>query len=115
MGIDLTLCPVRYEQLPGPILLHTVMMLQCRRYEIYGGLDEVATPLSKAVLRYEDDGIKERTTDSYDKPLHFVTAHSFLRIWDSTPIGFTLNEWDNACLAFVRALNPDHQIVLWWH
>ena len=112
MGIDLTLVPVQWN-LPGPILAHTRLDLQCRDYDLHSALRKVATPLTVPLNWYDDDGLTEYLDDRYGTKLTFVTAHQFceavkgLRDYGS--------DWDRAVIAFVAALAPDRRIVLWFN
>jgi len=116
MGVSLTLGFDTYEFGLGSILVYSRLGLHLQDHDLFDALKEAATPLGQPIDWYdEDSGLREAiTTDSYDRPLTFVTAHQFLKIWDARPAK-TLHDWDRSCLAFVRALRPDRKIILWWN
>lgn len=125
MGIDLTLCPVRHDhgKDSGSILVYTRLDFNMRDYDLWKKIQAEAIPLGVPVSWYMDQGIEDVTEDPYGSPLTFITAHRLLKIIDehfksSDELWIrsgNRGHWDLGCLAFIRALNPDRRIILWWH
>ncbi len=67
-------------------------------------------PSTVSVRWYEDEGLTARTTDPYGSALTYVTAGELAKV-DVADAG----RQTQAVMAFVRALEPDTPILLWWH
>jgi len=126
MGVDLTVCPVRWDNTHW-WLLHERISFD-RNYELFAqmgltgvedeaGNDIVAVmedspvPEGKRVEVYGDEGIEVCTTTPYGDPLTFVRAKEFRKVKTDKTIG----KWNLAVIRFLRALPPETPVVLWWH
>jgi hypothetical protein len=67
-------------------------------------------PTDLTVGSYEDQGLIFTQTDGYGKPLTWTTPATLARLESPDD----LSPWNNAVLAFLRALPEDTRIVLYW-
>jgi len=128
MGLDLTICPIRYGDRDNWEwwLTHERLGLDRDYYfferimprgrqdpdeAIEPATDPKLVPEGARVQWYGDEGLEEVTTDAYGDPLKFVYAEEFENI-DPEEI---INEWNKAVLIFLRSLPPKIPILLWWH
>lgn len=121
MGIDLTLCPEKYQSSTWFLAYDRLSLMSDYRvfdqlegfeyYEKTSGLRAHPLPPNAGFDWYGDEGIEQLTEDAYGTPLTFMYAKdlSTLDIPDDT------SDWNKAVFAFVKALDPDTRIVLWWH
>ncbi len=113
MGLDLALLPDRWPKLEviGWTALAYDRLALLRDYELFERIKKVPTTPVPMIQNYEDEGIRNRTTDPYGDPLTRCTAGALSEIPE--PKG--LHPWNRAVMAFVRALPGNTPIVLWWH
>ena len=109
MGLDLTLLPARFRMLDG---FHGYDRLGMHRDpELFDQI--LALPsleLHRPLDWYGDEGIESLAADPYGNVLRFCQAGDLGR----TAPAFR-STWNEAVLAFIRALPPETEIVLWWH
>lgn len=111
MGLDLTVCPTPYVNEGGGYLLSTRIDLH-RDYELFNQIKALPSLKGWLPVRwYEDDGLKERTTDPYGNDLKYTTASEFAAV--DVPDDAT--DWNRAAIAFLAALPPETRVYLWWH
>ena len=123
MGLDLTVCPVRYGG--NRWWLGYTRIAFDRDYNLFGQIAKTAwtdfeptlkpTPLSFNVSFdwYGDEGVEQITEDAYGEPLTFVFAEEFRCIETENP-EFELSEWNKAVLLMLRALPNKTPVVLYW-
>lgn len=113
MGLDLTLCPDRYEDTISHVWHFAHTRIDTDRdgafYDAILALPAQALPATVRFQWYGDEGIETRTTDPYGAPLTWLCAEQFRQI------RLPLSPWNQAALAFVQALPPARRVVLWWH
>jgi hypothetical protein len=82
-------------------------------YDKYEELDEIVRPLPKEHGIYDADQLdgSDVYDDCYGDPIKVITALEFIKIYDADD--FT--EWDKACMAFLKALDPDTLCALYYH
>jgi len=81
-------------------------------YDKYEKLDQVVDVLPDDYTVYDaelDEG--DVTVDCYGDPIKVITVLEFIKIYDTDD--FT--EWDQACMAFLKALDPDTLCALYYH
>ena len=122
MGLDCKLLPnqwgPRFREVHGHMLACTSLDLT-RHYALFEQLpgynrdDKLnldGTVVDFDVEVYEDRGIKPRRTDSYGAPLRWVAAGELAKVkTDET------SPWNKAVFAFIQALPPETEIVIYWH
>ena len=113
MSISLAVGVDSFDRGRDSILVYTRLSLFHQDYELFDALKAAAAPLPVAVGWYEDEGLRYRRDDQYGEPLTFLTAHQFLRIWNTRKAA-RLDDWDESCIAFIRAMRPDRKLVLFW-
>jgi hypothetical protein len=128
MGLDLTLCPIKFADIKewDWWLAHERLGLHRDYYfferitergrwdegELERATDPKPIPDYARVDWYGDEGIEHDVkTDPYGSPLTFVYAEEFKGI-DPDEIK---NEWNRAVLIFLQALPPKIPVLLWWH
>ena len=107
MSKNITVIPIRYEKSTTFYLQHGVDFDRSD-YARYEKLDEASTPFSEDQTVYDE---YDRTDDCYGDPIKVITALEFIKIYDTDD--FT--EWDKACMAFLKALDPDTLCALYYH
>jgi len=112
MGLDLTLVPIQWPE-NGPDWLGYTRLSTERDSELYDRIlnDLPAEPIPGALSWYGDDGLEQRTRDTYDDALMYVEAGqlgAFLYGALST------TNWNRAALKFCDHLPPETPVVLWW-
>jgi hypothetical protein len=119
MGLDLTLCPIQYDD-EGIWRAYNRLSL-CRDYYLFSRFSNIGRtevkPVTKpsplrdniTLLWYNDDGLEKRRDDPYGTPLTYVEACEFNKI-DTV----CLNPWNRAVIEFIRSLPEDTPVVLWW-
>lgn len=111
MSVDLTLMVDPYES-GGSYFGYVQMPLKRNSASLFDGLTTSAVHLSVPLLMHQDEGLTKRQNDAYGKPLLAIqagiVAQHLGRQRDLTP-------WDQAVLAFIRALPADKQVVLYFH
>lgn len=115
MGVDLTIVIDKYG-LDEPILAHDRLSFRGRHYDFWDRLNAAATPLAEGLDWYGDEGIERVTTNPYGDPIKSLTAYQFMKAWDEFDNEDShWGDWDRAIAAFIKALPPTMQIVLWFH
>ena len=126
MGIDLTVCPVKWDNTTW-WLLHERLGFN-RNYELFaqmgmGGVEDEDGNLLQSVFEdspipegvrvewYGDEGIEIRTTNPYGEPLTFVRAKEFRKVKTDKTIG----KWNLSIIKFLQGLPAETPVVLWWH
>jgi hypothetical protein len=128
MGLDLTLCPNPFSNLgiewDGRFLAYDRISLK-RNYTIFAQIcPEInrdwnmrekqrcnPKPMPVPVAWYNDEGIETITEDAYGKPLTYVTAGELSKI----KVPKDTSDWNKAVFALIRSLDPETQILLYWH
>lgn len=110
MSFELALGFNRWPIPGSPPLCHHRLKLDHSAGSIEDELKAVAVPLPEGAYWYSDDGLKVETTDCYGEPLTWVPAHTLASRLEQ----LDLQDWDLALLAYVKALPPGAQVVLWW-
>lgn len=112
MGVDLTLIPVRFPPSAGPVFPRTKLDLD-QDYELFDRVMELdALPVPRGMYWHDDDvGLRVRRTDPYGGPLKYTSAGELLKV----PLPADATAWNRAAWAFLAALPPETEVVLWWH
>jgi hypothetical protein len=129
VGVDLTVCPNQFRRRDPTekqwFLAYNRLRFD-RDYRLFAQLSEdfsyrrpdvpgvVAVepfPPTWTFSWYGDEGLTDETTDAYDGPLSFVRAKEFRKI---VPADDT-TKWNLCVLAFLSVLDPDTEVVLYWH
>jgi len=123
MGLDLTLVPIRHHEgmdwwlgherlgLDRDGLGHMILNRNEDGQKLAAPLKPKRLPRKVHFDWYGDEGIERTTTDSYGDPLFYVKAGDLAKAaghWKGSP-------WNEAAMAFVKALPADTPIILWWH
>ena len=117
MGLDLTLYPIRYADLPWWLATES---LGCERQAaLFRRVEQVESdPLPKVVGKpvsfkvYKDEGIVEAKTDSYGTPLRVAKAGNLAKA--ALPAA-EMYPWNRAAWAYLKVLPPDTPVVLYWN
>ena len=125
MGLDLTVCPIKYGERDSFDwwLGHERLGFE-REYDLFEqiesrGRQEPDEPIEKVCnpqpipphIKFEwygDEGIEDRKENPYGEPLTFVRAFEFLKVQAKNP-------WNKCVVDFLKSLPPQTPIVLWWH
>lgn len=113
MGIDLTLAIDRHESedMRGWFLCYDRLSVN-RDSRLYAQVERVPSflvPKSTKVSWYDDPGIKTITEDCYGTPLKYVLAGDLAQAFKGC------GWYNKAIFAFLKALNPQTAIILYWH
>lgn len=123
MGLDLKLLVVDGMIGGRPAFSHTMLTLQEQNHNFFDALREVQRepfpPLAEFNSHEGRDDEDEHTVygntveDAYGDTLSFVTAAQFVECADRSP-EFAEWEFNRAAVAYVRALEPETLIGLYW-
>jgi len=111
MDLDLTLLPHKHHHLSGVPLLCESLRLD-RDYDLFGRLRACPSREAIPVDVHTDDGWRRTTTDPYGDPVRYALAGDLAAV---LPADVSTSPWNDAVIAFVRALPADVPVYLWWH
>lgn len=115
MGLDLTIAFEEYPSLIGrsPTLAFSRMRFHSMNYGLGGEIAKRSHPYPHAVNDYQDEGLKEITTDRYGEPLTYIFADDLVDVLEQhlDP----RSTWDWAIVAFLRRMPVDQRrVILIW-
>lgn len=112
MSENLALIIVKPEKIESESVLgYERLRLNIQDDQLYHTLNRVAVPFLKKLHNYEDEGLRTRATDSFNRVLSCLNAYILADHLQQ----MTLDEWDTAVLNFLKSLPPMTLIVLWWY
>jgi len=114
------------------VLLPTTMRLPYGAAAMESLISDAAEPFHAdwgCVWIYQDDGLKKITKDAYGKPLRHIPAGRMRQIMEEADLAGDIltysmatkrevderAQWWRATHAFIREINPEWPIVLYWH
>ena len=118
MGMDLAIMPLDQGWFGGGLAWSRLSF--DRDYDLFGQLHDFdgkgkikANPLppGASIGHYEDEGLRQETTDPYGTPLTWAPAVALKKLKESE----RTTPWNKAILAFINALPDETVVVLWWH
>lgn len=124
MGLDLTLIPFEYgkkdEMLNNYLgFVGYTRLRLTRQYKLYDFIMENFEvnylPNNVKYIHYEDEGIKEKKTDSYGKKLTYCLAKEFNKINMSIFEDNIYHNWNRSVIKMMQSLDPETPVLLWWH
>lgn len=120
MGVDLALAPLHLDSgSPFP----TNWLFLDRERELWAHIEasKIEQPLDRPMWHYEDEGVRERTTNPYGSPITWARnqdLHTLLDAWLRRPLEageYRSGVWTQAAVAYLAHLPLDTRVVLWWH
>lgn len=123
MGIDLTVCPHRYQRSGLSWILAYDRLGLDRDYRIFEQIDGFSQAEGHAVRAhplppttrfdwYGDEGIHgDMKDDAYGNALTYALAAEFGRV----TIPENTTDWNKGVLALLAKLPPETMVVLYWH
>ncbi len=109
MGLDLTIGIVEYPQM-NRWLLYNRIMFDRMSFDCIKVLNTHPLPIDKLVDWYTDEGIKRIRTNAYGEELTVINPIEFWRINTDK-----MSKWNQLLIAFLRQLDIETLIVLYWH
>ena len=114
MGIDLTLLPQWINFNHGPFRAIVTFPLD-RDSNVFKALKSLQPlPFNRRIDWYGEDGIESRTTDYYDEPLTFLPAGTIQTAIECGIFPQPESDWNRAIFAFIREVDPDRKVILFW-
>ena len=118
MGLDLTLLPFDGEIDAETAFSHTMLPMDRDRYMT--ALLRISTrPVPDRFRSYtsrergDEPSYGITTTTPYGERLEYVTAREFLNVCAALDMG--VGSRTHAALAYLRELDPDTKVALYWH
>lgn len=112
MSLDLTLVFDPFKS--NPDCFHGYNRLRMdSAYRLFEAIqDSDPAPLNpgRVVDWYGDEGLETRDTDVYGDRLTLITASALVAVMNK----FDLSPKNAAVFAYLRALPPDEEVILWW-
>lgn len=113
MSVDLTFVLDPYEASSWASFFGYVRLpLKRRDTRLYNVLTAASVQLPVPMDWYEDEGLRKIETDPYGKPLRVLQAGLAVQHLENVK---DLSEWDEAVLAFLKALPTTKPVVLYFH
>ena len=116
MGIDLQVMASQFRERKGELLSTATLRFE-RDPALFSKLSRDAVPCLVQLLPpdlkvgcYNEDGLVFVQADRYGQPLTWFTSSDLTRL--DVPDG--ISPWNDAVLAFLRALPEEIRIVLYW-
>ena len=112
MRLDLTVVPITFSELDW--WLERTRIGLDRHYELFDAIKELPSQKlssNTTVSWYDDDGILQKFDDCYGKSLRFVLAEQF----SMTNASLWNTKWNLGILKFLRTIETDTPVVLYWH
>lgn len=119
MGVDLTLAPIRHKDMGWWLATERLSLDRDGTGHVIGGMEGMIGPVKTFPLPesvrfdwYGDNGVHETRNDSYGSGLEYAKAGDLARVMSKIK---EMTPWNEAVMAFVKALPKDTPIVLYWH
>lgn len=112
MGLDVTFYPVRFGDSDKGYFAFTKLEVE-RRRDLWDDLAKVPSHPCAALTAHIGDNYGKREGDCYGEKLRYTTAADLLSLAQHQAV---IDEQNNrAVWAYLRELDADTKIVLYWH